>query len=146
MLIPKYNGFHCTNVYACVPNYFSCIQLFANLWTIACQTPLSTGFSRQECLSRLLCPLPGDLSDSGIKLTSITPPALAGGFFTTSTTWEAHIYAYIFANVCTYAHKWHNMPIYSTNDKAHLIRGSFKNTTQLLLAILWIPMSAIRSK
>ena len=31
-------------------------------------------------------PSPGDLPDPGIKPTS---PALAGGFFTTSVTWEA---------------------------------------------------------
>ena len=31
-------------------------------------------------------PIPGDLPDSGIEPTSLTSPALAGGFFTTSTT------------------------------------------------------------
>ena len=30
-----------------------------------------------------------DLPDPGIKPTSLMSPALAGGFFTTSTTWEA---------------------------------------------------------
>ena len=44
------------------------------------------GFFRQEYWSGLPRPPPGDLPNSGIKLTS---PALAGGFFTTSTTWEA---------------------------------------------------------
>ena len=47
--------------------------------------PLSMGFSRQEHWSGLPCPPPGDLPNPGIKLTS---PALAGGFFTASTTWE----------------------------------------------------------
>ena len=37
----------------------------------------------------LLCPLPGDLPDPGIKPVSLMSPALAGGFFTTSATWEA---------------------------------------------------------
>ena len=32
---------------------------------------------------------PGDLPNSGIETMSLTSPALAGGFFTTSTTWEA---------------------------------------------------------
>ena len=31
---------------------------------------------------------PGDLPDSGIEPVSITSPALAGKFFTTSATWE----------------------------------------------------------
>ena len=56
-------------------------------WTVACQFPLSMGFSRQEYWSGLSCP-PGDLPDPGIKPKSLMPPALAGGFFTTSTTWE----------------------------------------------------------
>ena len=33
-----------------------------------------------------LLPPPGDLPDPGIKSVSLTNPALAGGFFTTSTT------------------------------------------------------------
>ena len=32
---------------------------------------------------------PGDLPDPEIKQASFMSPALAGGFFTTSTTWEA---------------------------------------------------------
>ena len=40
--------------------------------------------------SRWPCPPPGDLYHPGIKLRFLTSPALAGGFFTTSTTWEAY--------------------------------------------------------
>ena len=47
------------------------------------------GFSRQEYQSRLPCPPPGDLPHPGIEPASLTSPALAGGFFTTSATWEA---------------------------------------------------------
>ena len=61
--------------------------LFATLWTEARQAPLSMGFSRQECWSALPFPSPGDLPDPGIEPTSLTPPALAGRFFTTSPTW-----------------------------------------------------------
>ena len=39
--------------------------------------------SRQESWSGLSFPSPGDLPDPGIELTSLVPPALAGGFFTT---------------------------------------------------------------
>ena len=72
-----------------VLSHFSCVQLFVTLWTVACQMPLSMGFSRQEYWSGLSFPPPGDLPDSGIKPTSLMSPALAGGFFVTSTTWEA---------------------------------------------------------
>ena len=61
----------------------------ATLWTVALQTPLSVGFSRQEYWSGLLFPIPGDLPDPGMEPKSPVSPALAGGFFTTSATWEA---------------------------------------------------------
>ena len=63
------------------------VQLFATLWTIARQTPLFMGFSRQKCWSGLPCPPPGASPNPGIW-TSLMSPALAGGFFTTSATWE----------------------------------------------------------
>ena len=47
------------------------------------------GFSRQEYWIELPCPPPGDLSDPGIESASLTSPALAGGFFTTSAAWKA---------------------------------------------------------
>ena len=50
--------------------------------------PLSMGFPRQEYWSGLPFPSPGHLPDPGIEPVS---PALAGGFFTTSTTWEASL-------------------------------------------------------
>ena len=54
----------------------SVCPLFAILWTIACQAPLSMGFSRQEYWSELPCPPPGDLSDPGVEPTSPVSPAL----------------------------------------------------------------------
>ena len=74
---------------ACMLSCFSCVWLFATLWTVR-QAPLSMGFSRQQYWNGLPCPPPGDLPDPGIKPASLTFPALAGRFFTTSTTWEAH--------------------------------------------------------
>ena len=46
------------------------------------------GFSRQEYYSGLPCPPPGDLPDPGIEPESLMSTALAGRFFTTSTTWR----------------------------------------------------------
>jgi len=43
----------CMYIYACVLSHFSHVQLFASLWTVAHQAPLSTGFSRQEYCSGL---------------------------------------------------------------------------------------------
>ena len=69
-------------------NHFSYVQLFTTLWSIACQTPLSMGFSRQEYCSGLPRPLPEDLPDPEIEPVFLMSPALAGVFFTTSIIWE----------------------------------------------------------
>ena len=47
------------------------------------------GLPRQEYCNELPFPSPGDLPNPGIKPASPMSPALAGGFFTTSTTWDA---------------------------------------------------------
>ena len=69
----------------CELSCFSCVGFFVILWTVDRQSPLSMGFFRQEYWRGLPCPSPGDLPDPGIKPTSPAFPALAGGFFTTST-------------------------------------------------------------
>ena len=76
--------------------YFACVHAiasvdynFVTLWTAACQASLSMAFSMQEYQSGLSLPPARDLPDPGIKPSSLTSPALGGGFFTTSATWEA---------------------------------------------------------
>ena len=64
----------------------SCAQLFVNPWTVACQTPLSMGFCRQEYWSGLPFPSPGGLPNPWTKHMFLKPPELGGRFFTTSTT------------------------------------------------------------
>ena len=44
----------------------SCVTL-ATPWTVACQAPLSMGFSRQEYWSGLPLPSPGNLPNPGIE-------------------------------------------------------------------------------
>ena len=48
------------------------------------------GFSRQEFWSGLPCSPSGYLLEPGVGLACLMSPALANGFFTTSTTWEEH--------------------------------------------------------
>ena len=50
---------------------------------------MSVGFSRQEYWSGLPFPPAGRLPHPGIEPSSPVSPALAGRFFTTSTTWGA---------------------------------------------------------
>ena len=59
---------------------FSCVRLFATLWTVACQTPLS--ILQARILQWPACSPPGDLLDPGLEPVSLMSPALAGRFFT----------------------------------------------------------------
>jgi len=66
-------------------------------------------FSGQEYWSGLPFPTLADLPDSRIKLTSLGSPALAGRFFTTSTTWEAlslYIYSLVAQRVKSLPAMW----------------------------------------
>ena len=65
----------CTSTCVCAKS-LSRVQVFATLWTVAHQAPLSMGFSRQEYWSRLPCPPPEDLPNPGIEPLSSAAPAL----------------------------------------------------------------------
>ena len=54
----------------------SCVRLFATLWTVTYQAPLSVEIFRQEYWSGLLYPPPGDLPNLGIEPESLASPAL----------------------------------------------------------------------
>ena len=70
----------------CVLSCFSHVWLFVTPWSVACQAPLSMGFSRQEYWSGLPWPPLGNIPNREMEPTS---PALASRFFTISATWEA---------------------------------------------------------
>ena len=82
----KWVSHTCTSTAMCV---LSRVKLFTTLWTVHLQAPLSMGFSRQEYRSGLPFPSSGDRPDPGTEPTSLTSPALAGGFFTNWVTREA---------------------------------------------------------
>ena len=60
----------------CVLSRFSGVRLFAVMWAVARQAPLSMGFSRQEYWSGLPFPSLGDLPNPGVEPTSPVSPAL----------------------------------------------------------------------
>ena len=66
------------------------VQLFATIWTVARQAPLSMGIFRQEYWSGLPFPAPGDLPEPGIKPTALVSPVSAGGFSTTEPSGQPH--------------------------------------------------------
>ena len=74
-------------MHACVYAVLSCfnhVWLFATLWIVVSQAPLSMGFSRWQYLSGLTCPPSWDLPNPGTEPVSLMSPALVGRFFTTS--------------------------------------------------------------
>ena len=60
---------------------------------IDCSLPGSPvhGILQVRILEWVAMPSSGDLPDPGIEPMSLTSPALAGGFFTASVTWETQI-------------------------------------------------------
>ena len=87
------------------------------------------GFSSQECWSGLPFPTPGDLLDSGIEPASLMSPALAGGFFTPSATWESAIC------ICISLPSWTSVPLRPPSHPIYL--GNHRAQTEL-------PVSYIR--
>ena len=64
------------------------------LWTEVCDIVQETGIKtipmEKKCKKAKWLPFPsqGDLPNPGLEPASLMSPALAGMFFTTSTTWE----------------------------------------------------------
>ena len=96
----------------------SSVWLFVTPLTVACQAPLSMGFSRQEYWSRLPFSSPGDLSDPGIETESLASPALAGWILYHYTTWEALSYlckchlTWEAFNACSYKRAYTHSPLF----------------------------------
>ena len=68
----------------CMLSCFNWVQHFVTTWTVACQAPLSMGFSRQESWSGFPFPRPRDPRD---QLKTLMSPATADRFFITNSTW-----------------------------------------------------------
>ena len=78
------------NISPCMLTLQSCPTLCDPM---GCSPPgsLSMGYPRQEYWRALLFSSPGDLPNPGMEPESLRSPPLAGGFFTTSSTWEPNI-------------------------------------------------------
>ena len=73
----------------------SCPTVCEPMDWVDCQAPMPMEFSRQEYLSGVLFPIPGDLPNPEIKPTSLVSPALTVGFFPTSAPREAIVVIYL---------------------------------------------------
>ena len=80
----------CVCVCVCVLSCLNHVRLCVTPWTIYSLSGSSFHWILQaRILEWVVMPFSRDLPDPGIKPTSLTSPALAGGFFTTRATWEA---------------------------------------------------------
>ena len=125
-------------LHACMLSHFSCVWLFATQWTVACQAPLSMGFSRQEYWSGLPCPPPGDHPHLRIELVSAYVSCIASRFFTHWATGKAPVIVLSKANICLNQ----EMPYESTH--VYLLR--LKYTSQDSLASLCPPIQLLCDK
>ena len=86
----------CVCVCVCVLVTQSCLTICQSLWTVACQAPLSMGFSRQEYWSGLPCSSSGYLSDPGIEPG---PPALQANSLPSKPPGKPYICSVQFSSV-----------------------------------------------
>ena len=99
-------------MHVCVLSHFSHVQLFATLWTVAHQAPLSMGFSWQEYWSGLVFHSPEDLSNPRIEPSSPVSPALQIPYPLGHLgspyihTHVAYLYAHMHMFVCVYMFIW----------------------------------------
>ena len=80
-------------MHPCVLSHFSHVQHFETPRTVACQAPLSMGFSRQEYWSGFPCPAPGDIPDPGMDTKS---PALQADSLPTKPTGKPIYIVYLY--------------------------------------------------
>ena len=82
----------------CAKSLQSCLTLCD---PIDCSLPGSSvhGILQSRILEWVAMPSSRDLPKPGIELLSLMSPALAGGFVTTSATWEAHLYYRFVVNI-----------------------------------------------
>ena len=71
----------------CMPSCFSHVQLSATLWTVLLQPPLSLRILQAGIIEWVTMPSSRRSSWPRDQTQSLISPALAGRFFTTSTTW-----------------------------------------------------------
>ena len=72
----------CVCVCVCVPSGFSRVQLFATLWTVTRQAPLSKGFFRQAYWTGFPCPPPEKSFWPRDRTRVSCTSCITGGFFT----------------------------------------------------------------
>ena len=139
----------CVHVLSC----FSCVWLFVTPWTTH-QAPLSMVVSRQGYWSGLPCLPPGGLPDPGVESCLSCLLHWQQGFFTTSTTCEAHIKCSLF-NILRVSKLFEKVHFYNRDEevkkkciifpKVSFFLTSNYHFVALFLSVIVIPASLIQA-
>ena len=116
----------CYNIYSGDLVAELCLTL-ATPWTVACQAPLSMGFSRQEYWSGLPFPSPGDLPNPGIEPGS---PALQADSLPTQLQGKHFNILYIYIYIYTHTHIKYNAYSFTFNYVKFIINITHLCSTQ----------------
>ena len=118
-----------------------CPQSCLTLWDpidLAHQAPFYMGFYWQEYWNGLPFPSPRDLLHPRIEPTSLTSPALAGGFFTISGNWDNPQTPYLTVNRgCLWASYLTSLNCWLVNNKMGLITLLLHSSTFTFIHDHW---------
>ena len=103
-------------------------------WTTACQVPLSIGFPRQECLSRL--PFPGDLPDPGTEPWSL---ALQADSLPAEPTGRSQAIGFSNYSVVWFGVSAEHWPHFRPVESKHRTISNTSTGTRLLDTVLTVP-------
>ena len=141
-------------LYMCV-QLLNHVQVFVTPCIVARQPPLSMGFPGQEYWSRLPFPIPGDLSNSGIKSMSLVCPTLADRFFTIALPGKPHVSYYYLLNHRKW--KYHHtfmlscqnnysvLPIFNLSPSIYIILYTFHSGKYFKIMVLFILVPQIKN-
>ena len=127
------------------PQALSHVWLFATLWTVVHQAPLSMGFSRQEYWSGSPCPPPRDLLNPGIEPMS---PASSGILYHWASR-EAHIHCTVvqlLSSVQLFAHQGlHHATLPCLSPSSGVCSNSCPLSPNAIHLILCLPLLLLLS-
>ena len=121
-------------VCACTLSHFSCIWLYATIWTAACQAPLSLGFSRQEYWVGSHSLLQEIFSTQGSNWVS----NITCEFFTIWATEEAQNYMKCLSISCTFPRGLARIKWFSAGHKTVYQHIKACNSA-LFICTVWSP-------
>ena len=122
----------------CMVSHFSHVRLFMTPWTVALQSPLPMGFSRQEYWSELPFPPPGDLPDAGVEPVSPAAPYCRWILYHWATREALHGEREVKSNVAEQTQKFGHDKVHIHGERKEAVQGSKEETGEVLVKITYM--------